>query len=150
MKLKLIPILTGAIAALSIATPTIVLAQSMPGSPTSGDRMMAPHPGGGGHMMPPDLGLTEQQKTQLDQIRKSTRSQIEGIVTPEQKQQVKTAIANGEDMKDAMDTILSTEQKAQIRSIMQASRKQMQAVLTPEQQQKMRQHMQQQFMNRGN
>ncbi|MEE3717361.1 Spy/CpxP family protein refolding chaperone [Tumidithrix elongata RA019] len=150
MKFKLIPLVSAAIAALSIATPTIVLAQSMPGSPTSGDRMMAPHPGGGGHMMPPDLGLTEQQKTQLDQIRKSTRAQIEGIVTPDQKQQVKTAIDNGEDFREAMDSVLSSEQKTQIRAIMQASRKQMQAVLTPEQQQKMRQHMQQQFMNRGN
>ena len=66
-----------------------------------------------------DLGLTADQRSQLEAIHKSTRNQV-------------SAIRN--------DATLSSEQKeAKLKSIFQNSHQQVSAILTPEQQQKLQQ-----------
>ncbi|MBW4667885.1 MAG: P pilus assembly/Cpx signaling pathway, periplasmic inhibitor/zinc-resistance associated protein [Cyanomargarita calcarea GSE-NOS-MK-12-04C] len=85
------------------------------------------------------LGLTDAQKTQLKEIRENSKSQIEAILTPAQREQLKTAIQSGERKRGFASLNLTSEQKTQIREIKQSSRQKMEAVLTPEQQEQLKQ-----------
>jgi periplasmic protein CpxP/Spy len=93
------------------------------------------------------LNLTEDQKAQMKQIKESTRTRIEAILTAEQKAQLQTAKQQGQRKREAFKSINLTEaQKEQIRGIRQETQQQMEAVLTPEQRQtlaQMRQERQQ-------
>lgn len=89
------------------------------------------------------LQLTEQQKARLAEIRRSTRTQIERILTPQQREQLKAAMQNRQDRRDAFAAInLSSEQKTQLQSIMRSARSQSEAVLTPQQREQIRQYIQ--------
>ncbi len=72
MKLNLLPLLTGVIAFTLITAPTIVQAQS---GETQTQCKLA------------EVELSETQRTQFKEIRRNTRSQIEAVLTPEQKRQ---------------------------------------------------------------
>jgi periplasmic protein CpxP/Spy len=86
----------------------------------------------------PNLNLTDAQKTQLQTIRQQTQSQIQALLTPAQKDQLKTAMESGQPLRRAMANLnLSADQKTQLRTIMQSSKTQMDAILTPEQKQQM-------------
>ncbi|HEY9646756.1 MAG TPA: Spy/CpxP family protein refolding chaperone [Chroococcidiopsis sp.] len=81
-----------------------------------------------------ELNLTESQRTQLEQIHQNTRTQIENLLTEQQRQQVRSAIESGSNPREAMRAAnLTTEQRDQVRSIMEAAREQSQSVFTDEQ-----------------
>jgi periplasmic protein CpxP/Spy len=88
------------------------------------------------------LNLTQEQRTQIQAIKSETRSQIEGILTPEQREQAQAAWNNngGDKPKNALRNLnLSDEQRTQVRAIMRSSKEKMEAVLTPEQKEQLRQ-----------
>lgn len=94
------------------------------------------------------LGLTDAQKAQINEIKKNTRSQIEGILTEEQRQQARKALDSNQKPKNVLRGLnLTDEQRTQVRQIMQTSKQQMEAVLTPEQKQQLEQ-MKQQWRSR--
>ncbi|MGA7933094.1 MAG: hypothetical protein WCA35_06070, partial [Kovacikia sp.] len=113
------------------------------------------------------LNLNSDQKAKLKQIRESTRSQIEALLTDDQKaklqslkeqrqamrqqrqaarqqgQSTNQPKQRGEGMWAALN--LNANQKAKIRTIRQDAKKQMEAILTPEQlQQRQQMHQQRQ------
>ncbi len=89
------------------------------------------------------INLTSQQQNQINQLRQSTRSQVESILTPPQRDQLKTAIDQGNTLRDAIAEIsLSLGQKRQLRDVFQSVQQQMATILTPEQQQQLRQNVQ--------
>lgn len=143
MQLKLIPLLAGAIA-LTVSTTVPVTAQAQPTQQRQpGQAQKGPYKG---------IELTEQQKAQMQTIRQNTRTQIEGILTPEQRAQFQAAIGSGQKRRSAYaDMNLSEQQQSQIREIMQSAKTQTEAVLTPAQRQQLqtiREQKQQQRQNR--
>lgn len=120
MKLKLMPILAGMLAIAVVTTPLAVKA----GPNYQGKRAA--------------LELTQQQRTQMEQIHRNTRSQMEAILTPEQKQQFQAALEQRRGMRGAIAAMnLSPEQQTQLRNIMQSARTQKDAILTSEQKQQL-------------
>jgi periplasmic protein CpxP/Spy len=84
------------------------------------------------------LNLTDAQKTQIAQIAQQTRQQVQGILTAPQQEQLKSAIAQGQDPKDAMKSIgISDSQRTQLRQVHKSSKEAFTALLTPEQRQQM-------------
>lgn len=63
------------------------------------------------------------QSEQRDQKRQEVRKQIEAVLTPEQAQQLKTKVQQGEKMRQALASLnLTDEQKSKIQAILKASR----------------------------
>lgn len=90
------------------------------------------------------LNLTQAQKDQLEQIKQQIRTQIENILTQDQKTALEAAKSNHQGGQQAFAALnLSQDQKEQMRSIMQSAKSQMDAVLTPEQKQQLQQDIQQ-------
>jgi periplasmic protein CpxP/Spy len=121
--------------AISIATPALANIDSSV-QRGMGNRHHGRMAGGMGGEKMNRLNLTPEQKAKVEEIKKNTRSQIQAILTPEQKQKFKAEIAADVDPSTAMRGMysgLTTEQKDQIKSIRKASREQFKAVLTPEQ-----------------
>jgi periplasmic protein CpxP/Spy len=84
-----------------------------------------------------ELNLTPEQKTKMQAIWKSTRAQIDEVLTPEQRQQL--AANQGQSRKDKWKSLnLTDDQKAKMKAIRQSSQDQMNAILTPEQQAKVK------------
>ncbi|HEY9639855.1 MAG TPA: Spy/CpxP family protein refolding chaperone, partial [Coleofasciculaceae cyanobacterium] len=85
------------------------------------------------------LNLSPDQKSQLSQIRQSTRTQLENLLTAEQQQQLQAALAQGEPLPAAIASLnLTAAQRTQAEEILKASHDQVQTILTPEQQQQLR------------
>lgn len=119
MKLKLMPIFAGLLAIAVVATPLAVKA-------------------GGNYQGKTGLELTQQQRTQMEQIHRNTRSQMEAILTPEQKQRFQAALEQRQGMRSAIAAMnLSPEQQTQLRNIIQSARTQKDAILTSEQKQQL-------------
>lgn len=104
----------------------------------------------------PELGLTDAQKSQLQQIRRNTRSQIEAVLTAEQKAQLQAAKQQAQQggqrqgYKKVWQSLnLTDAQKSQIQAIKNSSRQQMDAVFTPEQKAKLQQMRQNRQQNRA-
>jgi Spy/CpxP family protein refolding chaperone len=145
MNVKRFLLLPGALAiALSYAAPMLpVVAQT----PTP--------PAGQYQKRGVNLNLTDDQKAQLKQIRESSRSQIEAILTPEQKAQLETAKQQrqagqrGQKSRGMWAALnLTADQKAQIKAIRQDAKQKMDAVFTAEQRQQLEQARQQKRQNR--
>lgn len=126
---KLLPIL-----ALIISVPTVAnIAQAQP------------QQGYGGRMehgmgRTEELNLTADQKTKLEQLRQSSRTQIEAILTPAQLpkfQQIENQRQAKGESRTALN--LSSDQKTRIQSIRKANMEKVQAILTPEQQAQIKQ-----------
>jgi Spy/CpxP family protein refolding chaperone len=96
----------------------------------------------GGHMARFDkLNLTADQKTKLEQLHATTRTQMDAVFTPEQRQQAKLRQEQHRAMGDKWKSLnLTVEQKAKIKEIRQSSKTQFNAILTPEQQAKQKSH----------
>lgn len=78
------------------------------------------------------LNLTSAQKTKMEQLRQSARTQIEQVLTAEQRQkfqQIASPDRAGRQNGDRLN--LTADQKAKIKAIRQADRRQFQAILTP-------------------
>ena len=88
------------------------------------------------------LNLSTQQKAQLGQLMKQLQTQVQAVLTAEQKSQLQTALQNGSNLSDAIAAIdLTDAQKTEIRDLLKASRSEFANLLTPEQKQQLRQAM---------
>jgi Spy/CpxP family protein refolding chaperone len=86
------------------------------------------------------LDLTAEQKTKMQQLQASTRTQIEGVLTPEQRQKFQQIYNQRQANKSDRQALnLTTGQRTQLQAIRQANRTQFQALLTPAQQAQFRQ-----------
>ncbi|MHC5829529.1 MAG: P pilus assembly/Cpx signaling pathway, periplasmic inhibitor/zinc-resistance associated protein, partial [Nostoc sp.] len=110
------------------------------------------------------MGLTDAQKTQIESIRRDSRTKMEAVFTPEQKAKLDAAKKahraewearkaqgqtgqgqrqpgqhHGRGKGDFADLNLSEAQKTEIRQIRESEKQQIQGVLTPEQRQKLEQ-----------
>ena len=89
-----------------------------------------------------EIGVTEEQKAEIEQIRANTRAQVQEVLTDDQKEQLQAAISNGQGPKEAMKTLdLSEEQQQEIRSIMKSAREEGANILTEEQREQLRAEM---------
>ena len=87
-----------------------------------------------------ELGLSDSQKTRIAEIRANTRTEVDKILTPEQRQERQANPQNRQEGRNrGFKASLSDAQKAEIKKIMQSSRADMEAVLTPEQKAKFEQ-----------
>ena len=94
------------------------------------------------------LNLTEEQKTQMQQIKQSARAEMQKILTPEQLEKLQAAKANGQKKRGVWRSLnLSDEQKAELKKIRQSKKSQMEAILTDEQKQQW-QEMRENYKNR--
>ncbi|HEY9852852.1 MAG TPA: Spy/CpxP family protein refolding chaperone [Leptolyngbyaceae cyanobacterium] len=141
--LSAVPLLIGAFAVTipdkTTANQSNLIAQDAPppgGKPEGGRR------GGRGFGRIP--GLTDAQRTQLDQIRQSTRQQMDAILTAEQKEQMRVA----REQRQRPNITLTEDQKARMRQVREDAKRRMEAVLTPEQRQQMEQMRQQRMQRR--
>jgi periplasmic protein CpxP/Spy len=86
-----------------------------------------------------DLNLTPEQKSKMQQIWTSTRTQMNEVLTPEQRQQLTDS--KGQARRGKWKSLnLTADQQARLKAIRQAKREQMNAILTPEQQAKWKAH----------
>jgi Spy/CpxP family protein refolding chaperone len=136
-KIKFMSLFAGAVALSTVFAPLAINAQ--PAAPQVGQ------PAGAGRSMgKAGIELSAEQQAQMEQIRNETRTQIEAVLTPEQRQQWQAAMQNGQRRRGAMAALnLSEAQRSEIRQIMQSSKDRVTAVLTPEQRQQIEQRMQQ-------
>ncbi len=94
------------------------------------------------------LDLTDDQKTQIQEIKKSARAQMKKILTPQQLQTLREAKASGQNKRQALRSLdLNESQKAELKKIRQSKRSEIEAILTDEQKQELRE-MRQKFQNR--
>lgn len=138
MKLKLIPGLVrglasfGAIAAMSTAaivmTPVVVKAQS-PTDSISAITQLFPILSG--------VELTAQQKIQMAELATDTQSQLEQIVTPEQRDKFRAALSSGKGFGEAFAAMsITPDQQSKVQSLMLSTRTKLVSTFTPEQRQK--------------
>jgi periplasmic protein CpxP/Spy len=80
------------------------------------------------------LNLTPDQKTKMEQLRASTRSQIDAVLTPAQRQQRQQIEAQRQANKGDNGMNLTADQKAKLKAIREANQAQFKAMLTPAQQ----------------
>jgi Spy/CpxP family protein refolding chaperone len=152
MKLKTLSLIAGTLALTLIATPFAVQAEQNPSSPQPSKEWQKK-----GQFQ--KLNLTPEQKVKMKEIGRSTRAQIEAVLTPEQKTKLQAAMAERKAQRQAQrqqgqgerqerrgkkgdifaSLNLTETQKNQIKQIRESSKQQMQAVLTPEQQAQMKQ-----------
>jgi periplasmic protein CpxP/Spy len=86
------------------------------------------------------LNLTADQKTKLDQLQVTTRTQMNEVFTPEQRQQAKLRQDQRRAMGDTWKSLnLTADQQAKLKEIRQSNKAQFEAILTPEQQQQVKQ-----------
>ncbi|MEH2136193.1 Spy/CpxP family protein refolding chaperone [Nostoc sp.] len=157
MKLKVLSLVAGAIALTLTATSFAVDAQTASPSPLL--LAQTPQKERGPWK---DLNLTDAQKTQIQTIRRDSRTKFDAVLTPEQKAKLEAAKQahqaerqarkaqgqtgqgqpgqhHGRKKGNFADLNLSEAQKTQMRQIRESEKQQIQAVLTPEQRQKIEQ-----------
>lgn len=136
MKLKLMPMLLGAIALTVAATPLVVKAQAN----SSGQLLVAQAQRSDRFA---DLNLTQRQKDQIEQIRKDMHSQLKTVFTPQQLEQLKAARRNHQGMRQAIAGMnLTQQQKTRLKEIKRSAKSKIQALLTPAQQQQLQKKLQ--------
>lgn len=142
MQLKPLSLLVGALALTLTASPFAVHAQTNSSTPLIAQaQKKGPWE---------SLGLSNEQKSRIQQIMSNSRSQVEAVFTPEQKAKLEAARQSrqaqrqqgqrpqgSESRKILAELNLTEAQKTRIRSIRESSRQQIQAVLTPEQRTKL-------------
>lgn len=159
MKLKALSLVAGAIALTLTATSFAVHAQTASASPVL--LAQTPQKERGPWK---DLNLTDAQKSQIQTIRRDSRTKMEAVFTPEQKAKLEAAKQahraewqarkaqgqtgqgqrqpgqhHGRGKGDFADLNLSEAQKTEIRQIRESEKQQIQGVLSPEQRQKLEQ-----------
>ena len=80
------------------------------------------------------LNLTPEQKTKMEQLRTSTQSQIDAVLTDEQRQKLAQVKAQRQANQQSGGMNLTADQKTKIKAIRAANQAQFQAILTPAQQ----------------
>ncbi len=80
------------------------------------------------------LNLSEEQKAQMQEIKKSARAQMQEILTPAQLQQLESAKTSGQNKRGVWRTLnLTEDQKAEFKKIRESKKAQIEAILTDEQ-----------------
>jgi Spy/CpxP family protein refolding chaperone len=134
MKLKLKSIVAGVIATAAIAaTPLIAFAQAQapaqaPAPATAPATENKPRP---------RIVLSAEQQAEFEKIQNDTLTQIEGVLTPEQKTQFAAGRESGQGFGAIQN--LTDPQKSQIRKILETFNGRIGAMLTPEQKQQIQQ-----------
>ncbi len=73
--------------------------------------------------------LTQAQRTQMEQVKDNTRSQLETVLNPQQQAQFQSAVEDGQKMRSAVANLnLSQEQQTQVEEIMQIAKEQKRAI----------------------
>jgi periplasmic protein CpxP/Spy len=150
MKLKLMPILIGAItltgSVAAIAFPLSATGFAAAKQTNSQGQLIAQAQGQGqgqrqGHKDRfAALNLSQTQKDQIAQIRKDSRAEMEGIISKDQRDKYKAAIASGQNRRAAKAAMnITADQKARIKALKTASKAKIQAVLTDTQRQQLQQ-----------
>jgi Spy/CpxP family protein refolding chaperone len=86
------------------------------------------------------LNLTADQKTKLEQLRATARTQMDAVFTPAQRQQAKLRQEQHREMGDKWKSLnLTADQKTKLQEIRRSTKAQFEAILTPEQQQQAKQ-----------
>lgn len=138
MKLKLVPALAGALALTVVAAPLAVQAEPKQSNQPAQPQVQTP-------TKPVGVELTQQQKSQMNEIRRDTRARIEKLLTPQQQEQFKAALQSRQGGQAAFAAMkLSPEQQTQLQGILQSAQSRAEAILTPEQRQQLQQNFQQQ------
>lgn len=165
MKLKLIPLVTGAVLLAAVATPFALEAvQAAPGKLVAQETTQpAAQPGTQQQRMgrQNSLNLTQEQKDQMRQLHQDTRQKIEAVLSSDQMAQYKAALEsrrggmqngrgemnssaqrNGSGRQNIFASLnLSQDQQTKIRDIMQASKTRMNSILSDTQRAQMQQMM---------
>jgi Spy/CpxP family protein refolding chaperone len=127
---KLLPLLALMIAAPSFAAGDYSSHSHRHGQIAAGEM--------GRHM--DDLNLTPEQKTKVEALRAATKTQMDAVFTPEQRQQRDQMKAQRQARpKGEQGMNLTADQKAKIKAIRDANKEQFKAILTPAQQAQMAQ-----------
>jgi len=127
MKLKLMPMLTGVIAAAAMAaTPLVALAQAPQTQPQTQEARPRPR-----------ITLSREQQAEFEQIQARTITEIEAVLTPKQKTQFAAARESGEGLGAIQD--LSEPQITKIQTILESFNTQLGNLLTQEQKQQIEQ-----------
>jgi periplasmic protein CpxP/Spy len=155
MKLKLMPVLTGAVVLALAATPLVAKAAPVtPGQQLLAQAARQPRQGNFAN-----LNLTQDQKNRMQQLRQDTQREIETLLTPQQLERYNAAkqsrrgmmrnrggdlAASGQGQRNGRSSMwdsldLSSSQKAKIQEIRQRSRDRMMSILTDQQRQQLQQ-----------
>lgn len=128
MKLKLKSIVAGVIATAAIAaTPLIAFAQAPAQAPAPATE----------NKPRPRIVLSAEQQAEFEKIQSDTLSQIEGVLTPEQKAQFAAGRESGQGFGAIQN--LTDPQKTQIRTILQTFNTRIGGMLTPQQREQIQQ-----------
>lgn len=142
MKLKLMPILMGAITLTgslsAIAFPLGGASLAATTQTRASNQLVAQAQGQGQRQHKQDrfaaLNLSQTQKDKIAQIRKESREQMKGIISQDQRDKYKAAIQAGKNRQEARLAMNITDaQKAQIKSIKEATKAKINEILTTEQ-----------------
>lgn len=147
MKIKLMPLLAGAIALGAVATPFVVNAQA---NPSAQPLLAQAQQGRQRQGKWAKLNLTDAQKQQMRQIGEETRTQLQGVLTADQKAKLEAAKQNRQgqnrqgqnrqNWRQVMQSLnLTDEQKAKMKEIRQQQKSRMEAILTDQQKQQLQQ-----------
>lgn len=152
MKLKLMPILLGAIALTGSFASVLPLAAEA--QVNSSNQQIVAQAQGQQRQQRKDklagLNLTQAQQDEIAKIRKESKAQIKGVITPEQRAKLKAARQNNQDRRAARTAMnLSDAQKAKLKEIKQSSKARIRAVLNEQQRQQFDQNMRQKSQQRN-
>jgi Spy/CpxP family protein refolding chaperone len=87
------------------------------------------------------LNLTAEQKTKMQELWTTARSQMQEVLTAEQQQQAQVIKERRQSMRDGWKNLnLTADQKAKLKAIRESSEQQLNSILTPEQQAKRKSH----------
>jgi len=142
MKIKLMPLLAGAIALGAVATPFVVNAQA---NPSAQPLLAQAQQGRQRQGKWAKLNLTDAQKQQMRQIGEETRTQLQAVLTADQKAKIEAAKQNRQgqnrqNWRQVMQSLnLTDEQKAKMKEIKQQQKSRMEAILTDQQKQQLQQ-----------
>ncbi|MEC4818527.1 MAG: hypothetical protein SAK29_35435 [Scytonema sp. PMC 1069.18] len=142
-KFKTIQLFTGVLSIFIISTPVVLRAQQLPNLPSPNVPV---------EWFPAlaEVELSLQQKSQLEDIRKNTRSQVESILTLPQQNQFQTALLEGNSFFAAVKAMnLSPKQQRQLRKVMESTRSQVVSTLTLQQRQQILQNLRTQWQGQG-
>jgi periplasmic protein CpxP/Spy len=97
---------------------------------------------GGGRMARlSELNLTAEQKTKTQELWTAASSQMQEVLTAEQKQQAQVLKERRQSVRDGWKNLnLTADQKAKLKAIRESSEQQLNSILTPEQQAKRKSH----------
>ena len=131
MKFKNLSLIAGAFALTLTAVPFSVNAETTKSAPIQ----LAQNP----PAQPPaqrgiQIKLTRQQQAEFRKIDNGIRDQVQKLMTPQQLQQIKTAMESGKSGREAFGAInLTSEQQAEFQKIYITSQQQKEALLTRDQ-----------------